>query len=215
MDKNEIKTARPSQEFVLIDKIEDGVLYMKGGGIRKLVMVNGINFDLKSEEEQNAILGGFQNFLNTLDFSMQFFIHSRKVNVEGYLQRMEIQKEKEKNELLKIQIGEYISFIRNFVEENDIITKSFFAVVPYEATQIVSQTKGLFGFFKKGGNKAEEEKTLQEKIQQLDHRVDQVISGLEQIGLRAAPLEDEELIELFYNLYNPELKERKKINIPN
>ena len=177
-------------------------------------MVSSINFALKSEEEQNAILGSFQNFLNTLDFSVQFFIHSRKVNIEKYLEKVSKRKDDEKNELLKIQVSEYIEFIKTFVEQNDIITKSFFVVIPYELSQIANQARGFLGFF--GGKKKttdEENATIQEKIQQIDHRVDQVVSSLEQIGLRATPLEDEELVELFYNLYNPELTEKKNLQI--
>jgi type IV secretory pathway VirB4 component len=109
---------KASQDFVQIDKIDRGVAYLKKGGLFRIVMVSGINFDLKSEDEQNLILDSFQNFINTLDFSVQFFIHSRKVNVARYLDQMKARQEEETNQLLKIQIEEYIAFIRQFVEEN-------------------------------------------------------------------------------------------------
>ena len=205
--------AKPSQEFVQIEKIERGVAYLKKGGVLRVVMVSGLNFDLKSEEEQNLILSTFQNFLNTLDFSVQFFIHSRKVNIDKYIKLMEGRREKETNELLKIQIDEYIDFIHQFVEENQIINKSFFVAVPHQQTIQIDTAKSFLKIF--GGKKEEGEEKVskEEMLQQLAQRVDQVVLGLEQIGLHAIPLEDEELIELFYNLYNPQLVEKEESQV--
>jgi hypothetical protein len=199
---------KASQEFVGVAKIERGVGYLKTGGVFRVVMVNGLNFDLKSDEEQTLILNSFQNFLNTIDFSVQFFIHSRKVNVDRYLANMRTRQEEETNELLKIQIGEYTEFIRQFVEQNQIINKTFFVVVPQHKILQTDPTKNIMSLFtKKDAN--EEKMSDEDMIQQLSQRVDEVIAGIEQIGLRAIPLEDEELIELFYNLYNPQLVEKK------
>lgn len=203
-----------SQQFVAVERIADGVVYLKHGGLRRIVMVNGVNFDLKSEEEQNLILNGFQNFLNTLDFSTQFFIHSRKVNIDRYLAKMGERKEQEENELMKIQIDEYINFIKTFVEQNDIIAKTFFVVVPYDVSTTMEDAKGMLGIFsKKKKDDGSERRNVEEHIQQLNQRVDDVIAGLEQMELRGAALEDEELTELFYNLYNPELVEKKELAI--
>ncbi len=208
---------KPSQEFVEVKEIKNGVVFLKRGGMRRVLMVGGINFDLKSESEQTLILNSFQNFLNTLDFTVQFFIHSRKTNIGGYLERMEERKQNEPNELLKIQIEEYIKFINSFVAENAIISKNFFVVVPYESIVIVNQARGLLGIFNKSKpslkEKTDEETRLRENLEQLNHRVDQIVNGLGQIGLRAAPLNDEELTELFYNLYNPQLTEKKGLEI--
>lgn len=198
---------KASQDFVAVEKIERGVVYLKKGGVLRIIMVSGINFDLKSDDEQNMILNSFQNFLNTLDFGAQFFIHSRKVNIKKYLNRMRERQKEETNELLKIQIEEYIAFIEQFVEENQIINKSFFVVISHHKTLSIDPTKNLAGLFgKKKGN--EEKLSEEETLQQLSQRVEQVVLGLEQIGLRAISLEDEELIELYYNLYNPQLVER-------
>lgn len=213
MQQTQKNAAKPSQEFVAIKKVKDGIIHLKKGGICRILMVSGVNFDLKSEAEQNMILGSFQNFLNTLDFSTQFFIHSRKVNINEYLKKMRERKDQETNELLKIQIEEYVSFIQSFIEQNDIILKSFFVIVPYEFTHI-KEASGILPFF--GGktkNQKDEEEMTQKDVQQLNHRVDSVISGLEQIGLRVVPLEDDEIIELFYNLYNPQLVEKKGLEI--
>ena len=207
------QTTGTTQKFVDIDEIKNEVVYMKNGGLRKILLINGINFDLRLEEEQQMILGSFQSFLNRLDFPIEFFIHSRKINIKSYLDKMKQREEDEKNELLKIQIGEYINFIRSFVEENPIITKSFFVVIPYNPIATIEETKkGLskvVALFT-GGNKKEGEKneSMSKKLQQLNYRVEEVVAGLEQIGLRTNKISDEELTELFYNLYNPQLIER-------
>jgi len=208
----------PTQKFVEIKEIRDGVIYLKNGKLRKILIVSGINFDLKSEDEQNLILNSFQSFLNSLDFPVQFFIHSRKINIDNYLELMRRRKEEEPNELLKIQIEEYIEFIKSFVEQNAIITKSFFVSVPYDPIIISSgkNTFDLLSIFKKSNHQKEKEDkdkelTDQKNLEQLNQRVDQVIDGLANIGLKAIPLDDEAIIELFYNLYNPTLIEKKDI----
>lgn len=204
----------PAQQFVEIKEIKDGVLYLKRGGLRQILIVSGVNFDLKSEAEQNLILNSFQNFLNTLDFGVQFFIHSRKVNVDEYLNGITARGETEENELLKIQIDEYVGFIRSFVEQNAIISKNFFVVVPYESVAAKKEIAGIFSLFKKTPKENEQQSSAnKENLEQLTHRVDQVVSGLEQIGLRATALNDEELIELYYNLYNPQLVEKRGLEI--
>lgn len=202
-----------TQQFVEIKEIKNGVVYLKNGAVRRVLIVGGINFDLKSENEQTLILSGFQNFLNTLDFSIQFFIHSRKVNVSAYLQKIAERKGEEKNELLKIQIEEYINFIRSFVEENAIISKNFFVVVPYDPITIKAKAGGILSVFGGGKEKGKTEKMAQENLEQLNHRVDQVVGGLTQMGLHAMSLQNEDLIELYYNLYNPQLIEKKDLEI--
>jgi len=176
-------------------------------------MVSGINFELKSEEEQNIIAYSYQNFLNTLDFSVQIVIHSRKLNIENYLNKLAERQTTETNELLKNQISEYIEFIRSFVELNAVMAKTFFVVVPYDPIVIPSGGKKILEFFKFGSKTkiSALEESLEQKITQLNQRTEQVINSLTQVGLRVVALEDKELIELFYNLYNPETVERKDL----
>lgn len=202
----------PTQKFVDVKEIRNGVVFLKNGSMRQVIIVSGVNFDLKSEDEQNLILSTFQNFLNGLDFSVQFLIHSRKMNIDSYLARVQKRREEEENELLKIQIEEYASFIKTFVDQNAIINKTFFVIVPYEPASLSSSSGGIFGLFGKN-SKTEQNANLQNNLEQLTHRTDQVITGLEMIGLRAAPLQDAELVELFYNFYNPALIEKKGIGI--
>ncbi len=206
-----------TQQFVEIKEVRDGVIYLKRGGLRKILAVGGVNFDLKSQKEQDLILHAFQAFLNTIDFSVQIFIHSRKVNIEAYLAKMQDRQTEEMNELLKIQIADYIEFVRSFVADNPIITKSFFVVVPYDAPTIsASSPKGLLSMFGKksaSAKETDERVEYQKKMFQLDQRVDEVVSGLAGMGVSARPLEDGEITELFYNLYNPGLTEKEGLAI--
>lgn len=209
------QTTGATQKFVDVNEVKNGIVHMKGGGLRKILIVNGINFELRSQEEQEIILGSFQRFLNRLDFPVEFFIHSRKVNIKSYLDKIRERKNSETNELLKIQIEEYINFVDSFVTENPIIIKSFFVVVPYDSIEVVEKTKkGLGSIFSSlgGGSKekGDKDESAMKKLEQLSYRVDEVKAGLDQMGLRIAELGDEEAVELFYNLYNPQLIERER-----
>ena len=205
------KEAQPTQQFVDIEDIKDGVVILKNGGLRRILLVNGLNFDLKSEDEQNVIIRAYQEFINSLDFSLQIIIHSRKLNIEKYIDGLTSREESEKNDLLKDQLKEYIEFIRSFVQNNEIMTKNFFVVVPYETNIIAESQSKIFGglFGSKKPSKDQAQASRQEQIVQLSQRADQVISGLAGAGLRAVALNANELIELFYNLYNPQAIEKK------
>ena len=202
-----------TQQFVNIESIENGVIRLKGGTYRKILIVSGMNFDLKSAEEQEMIIFSFQGFLNSLDFSIQFFIHSRKLNIENYLTMVKGRENQETNELLKNQIFEYGEFVKSFVAQNAIMSKNFFVIVPFDPVRI-SEAGGklknkIFGLF--GGKEPEgsQKQTEQEYLEQLDQRVSGVVDGLNQIGLRTVPLNDAELSELFFNIYNPSTIEKK------
>lgn len=170
-----------------------------------VLMASSINFALKSAEEQDAVTYQYQNFLNSIDFPIQFVVHSRKLNIAPYLESLKEREKSETNELLKIQIAEYINFVKSFVELTNIISKTFYVVVPFfptviEKTGVLSGLTSLFGKTKKtseGKDKFEEHKV------QIQQRADNVALGLQRFGIRTAPLNTEELIELLYGLYNP------------
>ena len=120
-----------TQEFVPIKEVRDGIVILKDGGMRAILLCSSLNFALKSEDERNAILLQFQDFLNSLDFSIEILVQSRKLDIRPYLALLEDRETKQENNLLKIQVREYIEFIKNFTESTNIITKHFFIVVPY------------------------------------------------------------------------------------
>lgn len=209
------KENAPTQEILDIKEIKNNTVILNGGGLRKIVLTSGENFDLRSEEEQNLLIYSYQDFLNSLNFSIQIIVHSRKVNIEGYLRLVKSRSEQEQSALLKNIIIDYHKFIGDFVSKNPIMSKTFFIVVPYDPVTIT--TKQVLGIFKRkktaAQSKEDQERNFSENIKQLDLRIDRVIAGLNRIGLRAVPLEEAEIIELFYNFYNPSTIEKKNIEI--
>ena len=212
---------KPStQKFIEVKNIEDDIVYLNDGGLRQVVIVSGINLDLKSEEERNVVLGLYQKFLNSLDFPIQILVHSRKFNIENYIKNMDALEKTETNELLKNQIFEYKQFIKTFVEQNDIMTKMFLVVVPFNPINLVSDNGFFSKFFKSKKKKVAEVDAAQNtnkdvNTRQLKQRTEQVIDGIQSIGLRAVTLNNEELTEIFYNFYNPETVEKESLNLPN
>lgn len=199
--------ARATQEFVPIDEIRDGVIMMKDGGMRSIVLASSVNFSLKSEDEKTAVILQFQDFLNSLDFSIQIFIESRRLDIRPYLALLENQKKNQMNDLMKIQIQEYIQFIKNFTENTNIMKKSFFVVVPYSPGMIGGNNSFMSSIFPSKGSKAEQDAiknaSFEENRTQLEERLSIVEQGLIRCGIRVARLGTEEVVEIFYKLFNP------------
>lgn len=196
-----------TQSFVPIKEVRDGVVILKDGGMRGVVLASSVNFALKSEEEKNAILFQFQDFLNSLDFSIEIVIQSRRLDIRPYLALLEDREKKQSNDLMKIQIKEYIGFIRSFTESTSIMTKHFYIVTPYDPAVISTQNaSGLASIFGKRTAKekvADSEASFEENRTQLEQRMSVVEQGLIRTGIRVARLGTEEVIELFYKAFNP------------
>lgn len=191
-----------TQDFVPIKDIKQNVVILKDGRMCSILLASSINFALKSLDEQRAILGQFQTFLNTLDFSIQFYIQSRRLDIEPYLELLRDREPLQDNDLMKIQLREYMSFIKTFVSEVDVMSKNFFIVVPYspQAIDISSGLSSMFG--QKKTEQATDEK-FEEQRSQLEQRASLVEQGLNRIGVRTIALEDEALVELYYHIFNP------------
>lgn len=197
--------ARPTQDFVPIKEVRDGIAILKDGSMRAIIMASSLNFALKSEDEQNSILYQFQSFLNSLDFSIQISIESRKLDIRPYLALLESRQKEQMTDLLKIQIQEYMEFIRNFTENTNIMTKTFFLVVPYSPAILqqknsISKLNPLKKTDLKTQAKMEE---FEENRSQLEERISIVEQGLTRCGIRVIQLGSEEIIELFYKIFNP------------
>lgn len=191
-----------TQKYVDIEEIKDGVVILKDGTLRAVAMVSAINFDLKSTEEQDAIIMQYQNFLNSLDFSVQILISSRRINLEPYLEYLDKQEKQISNELLGFQISEYKKFIKSLIEISNVMTKFFYVVVPFHTVENLK--KGFFeNLFSAGKGPSRKEEMFDLHKNQLIQRLDQISAGLSGIGLKVEPLKTEDLIELFYNSYNP------------
>ena len=197
--------AKASQAFVPVKEIRNGVVILKDGGYRGILMCSSVNFALKSEDEQRAIIGGFQNMLNTLDFSIQIVVHSRKMDIRPYLALLEERMDKQSSELMRIQLREYMQFVQSFIEGTDIMTKLFYVVVPYSAAP-VSAVSGALPFLQKEKSVQPSEGPVDafaEYRAQLEQRMALVGSALAGSGVRAVPLGTEEIIELLYRSFNP------------
>jgi len=193
-----------SQDFVPIKEIQDGIVVLQNGGLRSILMASSINLGLKSSEEQEATLMQFQNYLNTLDFSTQIVIQSRKRNIKSYIAKLQEKMKEQQEPLLKVQTREYIEFIKGFMEINDIMTKHFFVVVPYDGSGESSSSSGFLGKLLpgSGGSKTNEEE-FEQKRNQLEQRVSIVQQGLKRTGVRTLLLKTEQVVELFFKTFNP------------
>jgi len=188
-----------TQQFLEIEQIREGVFVLKNKSLRGAIMVSSLNFTLKSEDEQSAIIYQFQNFLNSLDFSIEIVVQSRRLNITGYLDKLKDLEKAQKNELLKIQAAEYQKFIRDLIAGGAIVSKNFFVVVPFTLIEIPG-TRTV----KKQPTVIFSEDQFQRAKSQLRQRMEFVALGLRRCGLQCVFLDTLELIELFWSQYHPE-----------
>lgn len=197
-----------TQKYLEIDQIKNDCLILKDGSLRAVLMVSSINMDLRSEEEQEAIILAYQNALNSLEFPLQILVQSRKVDLTLYLGYLEEAATKHPHGLLRDQTTEYIAFLRQILDNVNVMDKKFFVVIPYFPNIVEEKSKGILGILG-GGNKnqtqAQKQTESHEKaLKQLNQRAEIACSLLNSTGVAAKPLPTEALIELFYICYNPE-----------
>lgn len=192
-----------TQDFVDIKDIKGNVVITEGGRIVSILLASSVNFALKSLDEQQAILLQFQNFLNTLDFTLQIYVQSRRLNIKPYLATLQSLEDKQDNDLMKIQLREYIEFINTFTTDVDVMSKNFFVVVPY-SPGAGGLKKGVTNIFTTGGKTTfSSDARFEEQRLQLEQRVSLVSEGLARMGVKTISLQEEELVEMFYHIYNP------------
>lgn len=207
--KYDKKVKAPStQQFIPIKEVKEGVVVMRNGSLRSVLLVSSVNFALKSEDEKNATISSYQNFLNSLNFPVQIYVKSRQLHLDAYTASLEKQLSLQTNELLKLQTSQYIDFITELLGYSNIMEKRFFLIVPFypTGTEKVNVVKNLFSG-KEGVTTAD----FPTQKQELMERVDHVINGLTGIGVRCAALNTEELIELYYSVYNPDISGSEKV----
>lgn len=197
---------KPSQTLVPVKEIRDGMAILNDGTMRMTLMVSSVNFALKSQDEQDAIVYAYQDFLNSLDFPVQLTVSSRKMDITPYLEEVKVLRDKQQNELLRLQMDEYINFVSELVKSSNIMTKTFFVTIPFSVQQ--STKEGFFSRFKKGvkgaaGAHTMSDQEFEHNRSQLMQRVNQVAIGLQAFGLRLVALKTQELLELYYTAYNP------------
>lgn len=193
-----------SQEFVPIKEVRDGVMILKDGSIRAVVLATSINFALKSAEEQESVIYQFQNFLNSLDFTLQIYVQSRRLDIRPYLALLDERLRAQNTDLMRMQITEYINFVRGLTELSSIMTKSFFVVIPYAPLgQSVTGIANMFSANKDKSVEKEKDDHFEEIRSQIEQRIGVVEQGLARCGVKIARLGSEELVELFYRIFNP------------
>ncbi len=209
------KSGQPAQRYLDIAEIREDCVVMKDGTLRAVLMVSSINFALKSEDEQQAIIQGYMQFLNGLEFPLQVVIQSRRMNVDGYLASLKAQEDTIHNELLRTQIRDYTSFIKELVELGQIMQKRFFVIVPYDPSEGSEKGKGFLTKLSSAFSPAKiiklNEKNFQARRETLMRQVSTIASGLGSMSLQVALLDTQGLIELYYSSYNPDVYDTEKL----
>ncbi|PJA92444.1 hypothetical protein CO134_00050 [Candidatus Kuenenbacteria bacterium CG_4_9_14_3_um_filter_39_14] len=208
------KTKVATQQYIDIAEIHDNTVILKDNTLVAVLLVSSINFALKSEEEQNAIIQGYISFINSLGFTIQIVIQSRRLNIDNYLEQLKIKEREQTNELLKIQIKEYGDYVGELVKLGDIMSKRFYVVIPYNPQEGTKQ-QGLFGRMFNSFKVVKLVSIKKEKFAkyraELERRLNAVQSGLSSMMVNSQQLDTQSLIELYYNSYNPEVAERQKM----
>lgn len=205
---NNKKPVLATQDFLQFAEIHDGIVITKQGELRSILLVSSINFALKSEQEQNAIIFAFQSFLNSLNFPIQITMQSRKLDLSKYLAKLNETANLQSNELLRAQTMDYMDFVVRLINIANIMDKKFYVVIPYmppaTSQPLVSNNKNKQSF-------QMTPKQFEDYRQELEQRIKVVQSGLGSVGLRSAELNTQQIIEVFYEIYNPEEAAKEKL----
>lgn len=209
--KSKIKSS--TQQYLSIAEIKDDIVVMRDGTLRAVLLVSSINFALKSEDEQNAVIDAYARFLNNIGFTLQIVIQSRELNIDSYLQYLKDREKSQVNKLLKIQTADYIEYVQELVSIGKIMNKRFFIVVPYNP--VTDKHKSFLSQIGESLKPATiirlKEKVFRNYQEMLQRRVDSVVGGLESLGVSVARLDTQSLIELYYKTYNPETSKNQEL----
>lgn len=211
MAKNSVSVS--TQQYLDIAEIKENTIVMKDGTLRVVLLVSSINFALKSEDEQNAVIDSYVRFLNNLNFTLQIVIQSRELDIDNYLEYLKGKEKEQTNKLLKVQTADYIEYIKELTSLGKIMNKRFYIIVPYNP--LTDKRKSFFSLIGEALKPATiiklKEKTFRQYQEMLERRVDSVIGGLESMGVAVARLDTQSLIELYYKTYNPETSKNQNL----
>ncbi len=207
------KIKHSTQKYLDIAEIKDDVVVLKDGTLRSVLLVASVNFALKSEDEQQAIIQAYVAFLNSFDFPIQIVIQSRQLNIEPYIEKLHLIEKEQTNELLRLQTVEYRHYISELVKFGEIMNKRFYLVVPYNPLSDKGKKffSRLWESFQPALLVRLEEERFRNRRRELMQRTEQIIGGLNSMGLQVAVLDTQGLIELYYNTYNPEVAQQEKL----
>lgn len=207
------KVSASTQHYLDIAEVKEDTVVMKDGTLRAVLLVSSINFSLKSEEEQNAIISAYISFLNFLEFPLQIVIQSRKLDIDGYLNRLKKVEKEQTNELLRMQTAEYRQYVSELVDIGDIMNKRFYIVVPYDplSDKQKSWIKRFVGIFAAAKEVKLKQAEFEKRRHGLFQRVEHILTGLASMSLKSVVLDTQSLIELYYNTYNPDVYNNQKL----
>jgi hypothetical protein len=220
VDTKPVPHPNSTQNSLQIAEIRDGIVIMNDGSYRSVIMVKSINFDLMSPQEQESVEYSYQGFLNSLYFPIQIFLRSQKVDLGPYIEKLDKIRSEHDNMLLALLMEDYIAYIGNLAQQTNIMDKKFYVVIPFfpviDAQKALTQSKnflgGIGGLLKKGDQHVViNEPDLENAKTELRNRVQAVLAGLQQCGIQGLPLDTQELIELYYDTYNPDTATRQQL----
>lgn len=205
------KEVGSTQDILKFAEIRDGTVILKDGNLRSVLLCTSINFDLKSQQEQDAIIYQYQNFLNSLEFPIQILMQSKKLDLSNYLEKLQKNTDRLENELLKYQSNDYIHFVTELIDRANIMDKRFYVVVPYLVPPKIEANQARFPGKAKTQQIMMTLENFKKYAEQLEQRIEVVQSGLASIGIKSVPLSTQQTIELLYNVYNPEESNKEKL----
>lgn len=207
------KITTTTQKYLDVVEIRDNAIIMKDGTLRAIILVSSLNFALKSEDEQNAIIATYISFLNNIEYPLQIVIQSRELNIDNYLNMLEQKKKEQTNELLRMQTADYLSYVKELISLSKIMSKRFYVGIAYNP--LSNKQKGFISrvgeVFKPATLIRVKEKRFQARKKDLAIRVEKIMGGLQGMGLNCVLLDTQSIIELLYNTYNPETSENQKL----
>lgn len=216
--KNQPRVNKTSTQNSLdIAEIRDGIVIMNDGSFRAVLECQSINFDLMSPQEREAVENSYQGFLNSLYFNIQIFVRSQKVDLRSYIERLDKIRSEHDNMLLSLLMEDYINYITAVAEQTNIMDKKFYLIVPFEsevnAAKALKASQGFFTsvFGKKDEHVTINENDLERAKDELKNRIRSVMDGLLNCQVASVPLDTQELIELYYDAYNPDTATRQKM----
>lgn len=216
------KNPNSTQNTLLMSEIRDNMLIMNDGSFRAVVSCESINFDLMSGREREGVEFSYQSFLNSLYFPIQIFVRSQRVDIAPYLDKLVNIRRNQDNMLLGVLMEDYIGFIDAVARETNIMDKNFYVVVPYfpkgDLSALAAASKSIFTAFSKKPQETQRIKIDQAAYtkakDELSNRINAVLSGLFQIGIKSKALNTSELSALYYNMYNPDTAIREPLTNP-
>lgn len=209
-----------TQNTLEIAEIRDGIVIMNDGSFRSVIMVKSINFDLMSTEEQEAVEYSYQGFLNSLYFPIQIFLKTQRVDLQPYIEKLDKIRTEQDNMLLALLMDDYLNYIDELSQQTNIMDKKFYIVIPYfpvdDVQKAIIDSKKFFTglvnlFNSKDHHIVINEQALEQAKTELKNRVQSVLAGLGQCNIQGLPLDTQELIELYYDTYNPDTATQQQL----